>query len=102
MTEIEIKAQKYDKIMARNRANTIKIYHKRHTVTEDMTDEQKEVILLNCKERNRKQREKYPELKEYHQRKNREYYHRVIKPKREAEKARKLAEKQKEEEAKKV
>jgi hypothetical protein len=50
-----------------------KWYNKKYTITEDMTEEQKEEIKRNIEERKQKYRKKYSENKEYYKNKNKEY-----------------------------
>jgi len=94
MTEIiDMKSEEYKNLMERmlkyrkqTQKASLKYYKKKYTITEDMSDEEKEAIQKNIDERRAKERERYEANKEYHRIKNKKW--------RDKQKAKKLAEKE--------
>lgn len=66
-----------------------KYYESKYKITDDMTEEQKAVVMENRKNRNNKYKSKYESNKEYYQQKNREYR---LRKKKEQEEMRKRLE----------
>ena len=94
MTEImDMKSEEYKNLMERmlkyrkqTQKASLKYYKKKYTITEDMSDEEKEAIQKNIDERRARERARYEANKEYHRLKSKRYRERV--------KAKKLAEKE--------
>lgn len=72
------------------RKASLACYHKKHDITEDLTEEEKKVRLERRRLRAEKARSKYDPEKT--RERNRRYYETVVKPRREAEKRKRDAE----------
>ena len=89
MNSLEYKTimEKMMKYRQQTQKASLKYYNKKYTITDDMSDEEKEVIQKNIDDRRAKERARYEANKEYHRIKNKRW--------RDKQKAKKNAEQEK-------